>query len=76
MFNFEQLDDITRQYMLSEFRAEEVSGNPYRSTRLSPAGLLAFPKLMVEAILHGNEETLAQALSNPHIGTQPSPTPD
>lgn len=65
MFNFEQLDDITRQYMLSEFRAEEVSGNPYRSTRLSPAGLLAFPKLMVEAILRGNEETLAQALSNP-----------
>lgn len=65
MFNFEELDDTTRRYMLSEFRSEEESGSPYPSPRLSPAGILAFPKAMEEAILRGNEETLAQALSHP-----------
>jgi hypothetical protein len=51
--------------MLKEFHAEEGAGNPYRSPRLSPAGLLAFPGAMAEAILHGDEETLVQALSSP-----------
>jgi hypothetical protein len=71
MFNFEELDDITRQYMLSEFRTEEASGDPYRSTLLSSAGLAAFPRAMGEAIQHGNEETLARALSD---GTYWHPT--
>jgi len=64
MFNFEELDSTTRQYMLSEFHAEEASGNPYRSSLLSPTGLTAFPKAMEEALLHGNEGTLANALSD------------
>jgi len=65
MFNFEELDETTRQYMLSEFRAEEGSGHAYRSARLSPSGLAAFPAAMEDAIKHGNEETLTQALSQP-----------
>ncbi len=64
MFQFEELDAKTREYMLLEFRAEEA-GNPYRSAVLSPGGREAFPKAMGEAITGGNEETLAQALSNP-----------
>lgn len=33
--NFEELDDTTRRYMLSEFEAEIGSGNPYLSKALS-----------------------------------------
>ena len=65
MFDFEELDDTTRQYMLSEFRVEESSGNPYRSDLLTQSGLEAFPGLMEEAIRSGNEEPLARALSTP-----------
>lgn len=64
MFQFEELDETTRRFMLEEFKAEE-SGTPYRSPRLSPHGLQAFPTLMEEAIRSGNEETLSKALSNP-----------
>jgi hypothetical protein len=59
---FEELDDITRQHMLNEFDAEEASGHPYRSKKLSASGLQAFPALMREAIQHGNEDTLCDAL--------------
>ncbi len=65
MFNFEELDEITRNWMLNEFHAEEASGNPYRSSRLSPQGLSVFPIAMENAIRHGNEETLGRSLSNP-----------
>jgi len=34
MYNFEELDEITRKWMLQEFLNEELSGSPYRSTRL------------------------------------------
>ena len=65
MYNFEELDEITRKWMLEEFQKEERSGTPYRSRRLSPSGLEAFAKEMEKAIREGNEETLARALSNP-----------
>lgn len=65
MYNFEELDEITRKWMLEEFLSEERAGKPYRSPRLSPLGLQVFPKEMEKAIQEGNEETLAQALSNP-----------
>lgn len=65
MYNFEELDEITRKWMLEEFLNEELSGKPYRSTRLSPLGIEIFPKEMEKAIMEGNEDTLAQALSLP-----------
>ncbi len=65
MYNFEELNEVTRKWMLEEFRNEEETGNPYRSTRLSAAGLEAFPQEMETAIVTGNEETLAESLSNP-----------
>lgn len=65
MYNFEELDEITRKWMLDEFVKEEKSGKPYRSLRLSALGLNVFPKEMEKAIINGNEETLARALSNP-----------
>ena len=63
MYNFEELDDITRKWMLEEFLHEERSGKPYRSPRLSSLGLEIFPKEMEKAIVDGNEESLAHALS-------------
>lgn len=63
--NFEELDDTTRRYMLEEFDAEQASDNPYRSKSLSSQGLSSFPDLMREAILEGDEQTLAQSLARP-----------
>lgn len=65
MYNFEELDEVTRRYMLEEFLNEEKLGNPYRSTRLSQLGLEIFPEEMEKAIKGGNEETLALALKKP-----------
>lgn len=65
--NFEELDEVTRKYMLEEFKKEENSGNPYRSTTLSQEGLSQFPTLMEESIRTGNEVTLWHALSKPNF---------
>ncbi|MBM4241783.1 MAG: hypothetical protein FJ150_09015 [Euryarchaeota archaeon] len=65
MYNFEELDEITRKWMLEEFQDEEKSGNPYRSSRLSSIGLKVFPNEMEKAIKEGNEKTLALALYDP-----------
>lgn len=64
MYDFDELDEITRKWMLEEFQQEENVGNPYRSPRLSSLGLSVFPKEMEKAIREGNEETLAHVLSN------------
>jgi|SRR5216683_1890287 len=65
MMNFEELNEKTRGYMLTEFEAEESGGNPYRGERLSAAGRPAFPGLMRQAIQTGNEQSLRNALTNP-----------
>ena len=63
--DFEELDETTRSKMLLEFDAEETGAiPPYRGRNLSASGAEAFPSLMREAILHGNEETLATSLKN------------
>lgn len=59
---FEELDDITRRYMLEEFEEEELQGNPYRAKRLSAIGSTEFPGLMRQAIRSGNEVTLIRSL--------------
>lgn len=74
MFQFEELDETTRRFMLEEFKAEE-SGTPYRSPSLSPRGVQAFPTLMEEAIRSGNEQTLSRALANPSYWNPDEPYP-
>lgn len=64
MFEFEELDGITRKWMLEEFLKEESSGMPYRSNRLTDLGKDAFRKEMEKAIKEGNEDSLAKALSD------------
>ena len=63
--DFEELDDLTRQVMLLEFEAEELSGNPYRGKSLSAIGRVEFSGLMRRAIRTGNELTLIDSLVNP-----------
>ncbi len=61
---FEELDDVTRQYMLREFEAEESSGNPYRGKNLSAVGRVEFGGLIRQAIRSGDEQTLIASLLN------------
>ena len=63
MYEFEELDEITRKWMLNEYLKEESSSMPYRSNRLTELGGNVFPKEMERAIREGNEESLAKALS-------------
>lgn len=63
---FEELDDITRGYMLQSFDAEESNPAPYRGRALSRAGQDAFPQIMNDALRAGNEETLQSALAVSH----------
>jgi hypothetical protein len=62
---FEELDEITRQYMLKEFEKEQLSSNTYQPKVLSKMGQSNFPNLVREAIKSGNEETLISSLSDP-----------
>jgi transcriptional regulator of nitric oxide reductase len=65
--HFEELDEATRAHMLTEFKAEEASGNPYRSRILSAAGRTAFPQMMEDAIRTGSDVTLTAALQNQRL---------
>lgn len=64
--NFRELDSTIRKWMLGRFENEEAGGDPYRSTRLTPAGLSVFADLMRQAITdpNGNEVTLTASLSS------------
>ena len=64
-YAFQELDDTTRRSMLREFEKEELSGNGYRSAVLSERGRSSFSALMRDAIEHGDEATLQDALSAP-----------
>ena len=64
MFDFEELNEKTREKMLQEFEAKE-GGNPFRSPRLSPFGVQEFPSIMREVINSGNEQTLLDRLNRP-----------
>lgn len=73
MYEFEELDDLTRKWMLDEFHLEENSSAPYRSSRLSELGLKIFPQEMEKSIIEGNEESLAKALTNPNYWNPSEP---
>lgn len=62
--HFEDLESI-RAVMLEEFNLEQASTHPYFSKLMTTAGRMAFPELMRQAILTGNEETLQSAIDKP-----------
>lgn len=59
--------------MLAEFEREQGDANPYLGRGLSQAGIAAFPKLMRDTIIAGNEQTLAASMLRPSIGGQWKP---
>ena len=59
---FEELNEATRRFMVDEFEAEERGGSPFRGKGLTPAGLVVVPDLIRQAILQGNNDTLADSL--------------
>ena len=65
--NFEELDSITRKWMLEEFNKEWSQKNHYESKNLNEEGLIAFPELMKKAIQNGTIESLTKGLSKPSL---------
>ncbi|HZP95229.1 MAG TPA: hypothetical protein VFC31_02680 [Candidatus Limnocylindria bacterium] len=63
---FDELDARTRDYMLTEFDAEQASAQPYRSQNVVPTAQNHVIGLIREAIADGTEVTLGQALATPH----------
>ena len=62
MFQFDNLDQKTRDYMLLEVETAIKTSQLYTSKRFSEAGQALYPELLREAVTQGNEETLAAAL--------------
>lgn len=62
--NLEQLDDVTRSYMLQEFEADQAAGRLYPSGYFSEEGVRQGPTLLRQAIESGSDDTLAVALSS------------
>ena len=67
---FEELDEVTRKWMLIEFNKEENSGKPYRSPRLNTHGKTEFSNIMQHAIKEGNIESLTIQLSDSGLWEQ------
>ena len=62
MFNFENLDNITRQYMLIEVEQAIKASQLNYSRRFSEKGTTQYPQLLQKAVTDGSEETLAESL--------------
>jgi hypothetical protein len=71
---YEDLDQETRRWMLTELRDEEARG-PYRSPSLSAEGRRRFPDILERAIINGSEETLAKDLEPRELWTEYEPSP-
>nr|WP_315396865.1 hypothetical protein [uncultured Sphingobacterium sp.] len=61
-FEFENLDSETRQLMISEINSDISSEKLYFSKRFNENGQKVYSKLLLEAVVSGNEESLARAL--------------
>jgi hypothetical protein len=63
--HLDNLDDVTRQYMVSEATSDINGSSLYLSPRLSPKGMSEYPQLLLDAIESGNDETMAAAIAAP-----------
>lgn len=57
--NYINLEVVTRKYMLAEMTGDHFQGILYLSPRLNPYGRKRYPELLKEAIVDGNDSTLA-----------------
>ena len=63
-FNFESLDNITRNFMLEEIDLDIKENKLYYSKRFSENGKKLYIELLKKEVLEGNESTLASCLRN------------
>lgn len=61
--NFEDLDAITRKFMLDEIRADIQADKVYRSSYLTQSGQGNWPDLVLAAATSGNDDSLAHSAS-------------
>lgn len=71
--NYEELDDVTRKWMLEEFNNEQSQKEHFQSKSLNQTGLSTFPDIMRKAIQTGNIESLAKDLSDPSFWNTSKP---
>src|SRR5512142_305304 len=67
MFNFLNLDEITRKYMLEAIDDADRIGNIYYSTRFNDAGRREWLWLLKHAAQEHNEQWLAQQVESNHL---------
>ncbi|THF88454.1 hypothetical protein E7T09_04415 [Deinococcus sp. KSM4-11] len=60
MFNLQDLDETTRNYMAEEIQMDIDSKNLYHPDRLSPYGSAKFHQLLLESARTGNPDQLAK----------------
>lgn len=77
MFNFENLDEKTREFMLEAISEAEASGTIYFSTRFNDAGYKQWLSLLSEAAKKHDEHWLAYQLETQRLmkGFEGSTTP-
>ncbi|GAA1459098.1 hypothetical protein GCM10009619_18960 [Williamsia maris] len=65
--HYEELDALTREFMIAAFEEEESSGNPYRGRQLSSLGRQRWPDAMRRAITAGDDDSLMHEISKPEL---------
>jgi hypothetical protein len=65
--DYADLNDTTRQHMLTEFNSDLQAGTLYISNYLSAVGRERYSELLREAIEDGDDDSLAAALAVPGI---------
>jgi len=63
-FNFNNLDEQTREFMISEIKSDIDNERLYLSKRFNEKGIELYPNLLIDAVSSGDEETLAIALND------------
>ena len=75
-FTFLDLDSVVRNHMVTEFQNDMLDGGPYISSRLSRAGIEAYPTILGEALRDGDPDSFQAGLSQPgfFISHEPNPS--
>ena len=58
----DNLDDITRKYMVEEIQGDISERKVYISSRLNADGKIRFQELLIASAKSGNDGTLAESL--------------
>lgn len=61
-FNFTELNDNVRKFMLEEFESDLATNQLYKSSRFTEQGKEEYPAILKEALMSGTVESLVSAL--------------